>query len=99
MSVITDRRSEEGFSSSKPDTVCIICTKKLSGPFVEWLGTDLFICAPCCRTIKKGLMADMVHAVAIADLHDLGYRGETLTRESIRAPSIHGLPATARRPR
>lgn len=99
MSVITDRYSGESFSSSKPDTVCIICKEKLWGAFVEWHGTDLFICAPCCRKIKNGLMADMVHAAAIADLRDLGYHGQTLKRESIRAPSIHGLPATARRPR
>jgi hypothetical protein len=27
-------------------------------------------------------MADMIHAAAVADLHDLGYRGETLIRTS-----------------
>ena len=38
--------------------------------------------APCCRTIRRGLMADMVQAAAIAELHDLGYRGQTLIRSS-----------------
>ena len=78
MSVILSK--EDRMSYRKPDTVCTICSKKLGLPYVEWHGTDLFICAPCCRTIKRGLMADMVQAAAIAELHDLGYRGNTLVR-------------------
>ena len=69
-------------SNRKSDTPCTICNKRLRLPYVEWQGTDLFICAPCCRTIRRGLMADMVQAAAIADLHDLGYREQTLIRST-----------------
>jgi hypothetical protein len=54
---------EPGWGSlRKPDTACTICGEQLRLLYVEWQGTNLFICAPCCRTIKNGLMADMVQA-------------------------------------
>jgi hypothetical protein len=79
MSVILSK--ENRMSSRKPETKCFECHRALGYPFVEW--NSLFICAPCCGRIKNGLLADIVQAAAIADLHDLGYRGVTLVRTSI----------------
>ena len=76
MSVILSR--ENRMSCRKPETRCFECHGHLGYPFVEW--NDLFICAKCCRRIKNGLMADIVQVAAIAELHSLGYRGNTLVR-------------------
>lgn len=71
---------------------CSFCDTKLRPPFVVWdcmpsSEADLLICGPCCRKIKNGLMADLVQVAAIAELHDLGYRGMTLDRRSHREVS------------
>jgi hypothetical protein len=78
MSVILSK--ENYLSCLKPETRCFECHKGLGYPFVEW--NSLFICAKCCRKIKNGLMADIVQVAAVAELHSLGYRGQTLVRMS-----------------
>jgi hypothetical protein len=81
MSVITiDEEGRYLGSARKPDTKCTVCEEKLRVPFVEWLGAELFIWGNCCRKIKNGLMADMVHAAGIVELRALGYSDAVLTR-------------------
>jgi hypothetical protein len=61
---------------------CTFCNKPLSIPFIEW--HSVFICGPCCRTIKEGLTADLIHVAAIMDLRAVGYWSETFARTSIK---------------
>ena len=64
---------------------CTFCgDRQYHPPMVFWTGGDseVIICGECCRGLAKGLVADMVHVVAILDLKRLGYHGQTLVRES-----------------
>jgi hypothetical protein len=67
------------------DPTCWVCGDRLyHPPFVQWTvhgssgGEEMVICVDCCRSLRTGLAADMIHAVAIEDLRALGYRGCTL---------------------
>ena len=65
--------------------VCTVCGDKQYGPpFVQWTthADDLILCAGCCRSLRTGLLADMVQVVAIGDIRALNprYHTHTLTR-------------------
>jgi recombinational DNA repair protein (RecF pathway) len=62
---------------------CAVCGEKLSYPFLAWPregGPGVFICSRCCKKIKTGFTADLVHVAAISELHDLGYHQTILKR-------------------
>ena len=63
--------AKEDVTAAADRCVCSICDCKLYPPFLCW--TDLAICQDCCQKHKRGLMADIIHFAAIADLRDLGY--------------------------
>jgi hypothetical protein len=66
------------------DHKCVVCQGTLQPPFLEWNESSGFcICRECCRTIKKGFMADLIQVSAIMELRDLGYLGSTFERVDI----------------
>jgi hypothetical protein len=67
-------------TARRSDTKCSFCGECFGYPYLEW--DDLFICGPCCKRWKKGLMADLAHCAAVQELKDIGYPGETLVRMS-----------------
>lgn len=80
MSVITNKEQLVCCSRHTPDSECIRCSNKLSGyPFLEWIGTDLFLCAPCCLEIKNGSITDIPHHAA----------QDTRSRRGLLADVIH----------
>jgi hypothetical protein len=65
---------------------CTICGELLYYPFICWDEEDaLYICGPCCRKYKRGLMADLVQLSAIVELRsiDIAYQGHVLERTSL----------------
>jgi hypothetical protein len=83
MSVVTNKY--EDHSSTLDKKRCVVCKESIyRPPFLEWHGSVIVICGKCCHTIKRGFIADLMHAAAIHELQEeAGYRGETLTRCSI----------------
>jgi hypothetical protein len=79
---------------------CTVCSRQLSYPFICWdeLGGALYICGPCCRRTKRGLMADIVHLSAIVELRaiDTSYHGHTLERTTLTALKDQALTQLAR---
>lgn len=65
MTVVT--HADEFFVRASKNRRCNICGGPLFYPFVEWVGDDtqLFICRQCCRSCRKGLMADMTEAATM----------------------------------
>jgi len=64
---------------------CSVCRGELKPPFVSLDGAELAIvriCTVCCKKLKNGLSVDMVQVSAISEMHDLGYHGMTLVRQS-----------------
>jgi hypothetical protein len=68
---------------------CWVCGERLyHPPFVTWTvhgnsgGEDMVICAGCCRNLRDGLMADLIHLLAIVDLRAVAthYNNFTLVR-------------------
>jgi hypothetical protein len=59
----------------KPDAACTFCGGPLHAPFVEWRANPpVYICKCCCMTLGNGIMADIIHVRAIAELRRLGCR-------------------------
>ncbi|SRR6266480_6287636 len=85
MAVITDIYSD--FHSIKGNYKCADCGETLRRyPFLEWrCDVDFYLCADCCKRIKEGFIADLIHVVAIKDMQDLSavYEGYTLVRKNI----------------
>jgi hypothetical protein len=53
---------------------CIVCGGSLHFPYLEWHGKkNIAFCMRCCKKIKRGLVADLIHINAILDLHAEGY--------------------------
>jgi hypothetical protein len=78
MSVVTHEAND--YFAAKTRQRCAECEGPLHYPFLYW-NNHLALCARCCVDMKNGLFADFVHVIAIKELHDLGYKQETLTRE------------------
>jgi hypothetical protein len=55
---------------------CQLCGGWLQYPFLCWQGNtvkdgDINLCNRCCRKIKRGFTADLIHITATMDIHDL----------------------------
>ena len=63
---------------------CSFCEEPITQvPFIVWWSTkDCYLCLDCCRSLKRGLAADLIQIEAIRELNELGYRGWTLHREA-----------------
>jgi hypothetical protein len=49
--------------------------RAITYPFLQWEGSSsLRICGPCCRSIKNGLIADLIQIVATMEIRSLGGR-------------------------
>jgi hypothetical protein len=79
--VVCLTKADDLCPNPEPET-CTICERRAHYPFLCWHGSKLIICRECCREVKRGLIADLLHLGAIADLHALGYYYETLARET-----------------
>jgi hypothetical protein len=78
MSAILSRN--DAYSPAYP--ICSFCGDTCCPPFVHWHAQDdLFICSDCCRSLRRGLLADMIHVTAVSDLHNAGYHSQTLVRK------------------
>jgi hypothetical protein len=70
-----------GFAhGNKNAKLCTLCNGVLHYPFLEW-ESKLFLCSRCCKKIKRGLTADLIHINAILDLRAEGYNS-LLVRQS-----------------
>ena len=49
---------------------CAICNGSLQYPFFAW-GPTFALCLRCAQTNKDGIMSDLIHLAAIADLRDV----------------------------
>ena len=79
MSVVTDTSSD--FYNCKGKE-CSNCEEVLSGyPFLEWASGRILLCAACCKGLKQGFAADLIHIAAIRELHEVGYCWMTLIRK------------------
>jgi hypothetical protein len=82
MSVINTRHDYH--SDCRDSHKCSVCDDGLDYPFICWVGegAGLYICGPCCRRIKDGLMADLIQLAATMDLRALklsAYTNDTVT--------------------
>jgi hypothetical protein len=85
MTVVLSRNDHWAPAKAK----CSVCgDSQYHPPYVYWntfaseaeCSGDLIFCPRCCRGLLHGLVADMIHAVAIADIRALGYHSFTLVR-------------------
>jgi hypothetical protein len=84
MSIINcDQDDFYGVAAGQPNEKrCFHCGGRLYAPFLHYAAkAHLCICLKCCRELKRGLTADLIHLSAIAELRDIGCGGETLTRK------------------
>lgn len=79
MSVVTDSVRDITRDAGKP---CAVCGERLRYPFLSWHYSEIRICVACCKEIKNGLSADLVHAAAICELRKTGYQRDTLIRST-----------------
>jgi hypothetical protein len=80
MSVITNKENDWSNVRGSGKKCCVCGDKIHHFPFLHWHGSPIILCAGCCESIKRGLMADLIHVIAIKDLNELGYNDETLVR-------------------
>jgi hypothetical protein len=96
MTVITNKPGDK--NNALGNGKCSICAHTLfCYPFLAWRGRlpagatehldlagDTFICGKCCKSNKRGLVADLIQVTAIMELADVGYWDRTLTRGRIK---------------
>jgi hypothetical protein len=80
--------------------VCAACQKPpTTYPYLFWSagGGDFVLCGECCHSLKRGLIADLIHIGAIMDMRDCGYRHFTLEKKLM--PATGGNPTRRVNPR
>jgi hypothetical protein len=93
MAVITSPSDEE-FRGTEIEELCVACRNRpITYPYIFWSarGGDFVLCGECCHTLKRGLIADLIHASAIKDVMALGHGHFTLEKK--RLPAIGGNPS------
>jgi hypothetical protein len=72
MTVILSRKD---WQHPKGNPACSFCGDEyVHPPFVLWrtCGDELIICAKCCSELRRGLVVDMTHVIAIRDVQSCG---------------------------
>jgi hypothetical protein len=74
---------------------CLVCRSKIYRyPFLHW--DEILICGECCRSIKRGFIADLIHVTAIIDLKKIaGYSDETFVRKTTKRIDEEGAKEQA----
>ena len=81
MSVYTNKYDDlQGFGpGGHNERSCSICEEELRYPFLGWdaAGGGIFLCGDCCIRWRDGLIADLIHAAAAAELGRLYQSNQT----------------------
>ena len=78
------------FKPGRHGNPCSCCGGMLQYPFLAWggEGEGFCLCSICCQRCRDGLIADLIHCAAIAEMQELPgdyYKHTTLVRKNVAA--------------